>query len=105
MPNLERSRALLRFVYGEHANSQMELLRHGYWSLVEPAGLAKVKQVIASSDSHNLLLLLSIFPTCGRNSAFSSGRSRSRRREPCAGHRRVAARNENKACYFIPQIP
>ena len=37
--SLERSRALLGFVYGEHAESQMELLReHGYLDLVNQKG-------------------------------------------------------------------
>ena len=37
--SLERSRDLLEYVYGEHANSQMELLReHGYLDLVNQQG-------------------------------------------------------------------
>jgi hypothetical protein len=37
--SLERSSALFGFVYGEHANSQMGLLRqHGYLDLVNQQG-------------------------------------------------------------------
>jgi hypothetical protein len=48
--SLERSRALFEFVYGEHANSQMELLReHGYLDLVNQQG-GKSHCIVNSSD-------------------------------------------------------
>ena len=48
--SLERSRTLLGFVYGEHANSQMELLReHGYLDLVNQQG-GKSHCIVNSTD-------------------------------------------------------
>ncbi|MGD0683136.1 MAG: hypothetical protein ABR990_13925 [Terracidiphilus sp.] len=68
--SLERSRDLLEYVYGEHANSQMELLReHGYLDLVNQWG----------GKSHCIVTRLtfsaSIFRR--RSSASSGGWSRS----------------------------
>ena len=48
--SLEPSRALLGFVYGEHANSQMELLReHGCLDLVNQLG-GKSHCIVNSTD-------------------------------------------------------
>jgi hypothetical protein len=50
--SLEQTRALLEFVYGEHANTQMELLReHGYLNLVSQQG-GKSHCIV---NSHELL--------------------------------------------------